>query len=289
MSSALSDLTTEYAESEQTNFIVPLQEYLQSILSIKNLITSRNERKGRYISSLLDLESKFMSCRKLEGIQGKESQLNSKQLLVERATVTLENNKNEYRKVSNSLTHDIIHLRTCSRWHINYYRNTKDTSDRRMRRWSQSLCLSCASNKIITLVRMRFGPRLRPSSRIRAISCLLLQRRGAAIYSTTLTRKNCSVYSEWRAAITCGIAGFSCSLYNTTDLNEQLRSELCISQSPRDHSLSSLSSSLSSSLIADCWDVAVYLVLRAATKSVDVFFKSDQVRRIRKYKCSEPR
>ena len=116
MSSALSDLTTEYAESEQTDFLVPLQEYLQSIMSIKNLIVSRNERKGRYISSLLDLESKFMSCRKLEGIQGKESQLNSKQLLVERATVTLENNKNEYRKVSNHLrTYFVMRLLACFR------------------------------------------------------------------------------------------------------------------------------------------------------------------------------
>lgn len=116
MSSALSDLTTEYAESEQTDFLVPLQEYLQSIMSIKNLIATRNERKGRYISSLLDLESKFMSCRKLEGIQGKESQLNSKQLLVERATVTLENNKNEYRKVSNHLhTYFVMRLLACFR------------------------------------------------------------------------------------------------------------------------------------------------------------------------------
>ena len=79
MSSVLSDLTTEYAESEQAHFMAPLQVHLQSIVSIKSLIASRNERKSRYISSLLDLESKVLACRKLDGIQGKESQLNSKQ------------------------------------------------------------------------------------------------------------------------------------------------------------------------------------------------------------------
>jgi len=101
--------------------MAPLQVHLKSIVSIKSLIASRNERKSRYISSLLDLESKVLACRKLDGIQGKESQLNSKQLLVERATVTLENNKNEYRKVLThsltkflTLTHSLTYLLTHS-------------------------------------------------------------------------------------------------------------------------------------------------------------------------------
>mmetsp|Transcript_16570 Transcript_16570/g.14940 ORF Transcript_16570/g.14940 Transcript_16570/m.14940 type:complete len:426 (+) Transcript_16570:28-1305(+) len=99
----VSTLSNSHAEAQGMHTEEPFDEYVRDIISVRNAIQQRQDKRSAYADALTDVQVKQNAYKKLSGVSGKEDQANQKQQLVVKAQAIADSAKLEYDQVSERL------------------------------------------------------------------------------------------------------------------------------------------------------------------------------------------
>jgi hypothetical protein len=99
----LSGNAYEFAENKVVQLVEPLEEYSRMLFSIKHAMQQRAAKKSAYIACMVDVDVKTNAYKKVQGVAGKEAQVEQKEQAVTAAQDAADAAKAEFEKVSERL------------------------------------------------------------------------------------------------------------------------------------------------------------------------------------------